>query len=80
MCNDKEKGGLDIRDLNMFNVALFGKWIWRFLNEPNRLWVEFVKSKYGGFGLGLGGESGRSSRSGFPSFWSGWWVDIYKIY
>ncbi|KAL8519040.1 hypothetical protein ACS0TY_010112 [Phlomoides rotata] len=48
ICKDKGKGGLGIRDLGRFNLALLSKWVWRFLNEPGRLWARIIKSRYGG--------------------------------
>ena len=45
-------GGLGIRDLKIFNEALLGKWLWRYMNEKFSLWRRVVVSKYGAFGLG----------------------------
>lgn len=42
---DKNDGGLGIRDVGCFNDALVQKWIWRFLNESNRLWARVIRSK-----------------------------------
>lgn len=33
VCKPKEKGGLGLRDLNLFNLSLLGKWSWRLLEE-----------------------------------------------
>lgn len=48
ICKPKKEGGLGIRDLGVFNIALVGKWIWRLLDEKNRLWAKIIYSKYGG--------------------------------
>lgn len=45
------KGGLGIRDLITFNEALLGKWLWRFMNEKDKLWRCMIKAKYGAEGL-----------------------------
>jgi len=45
------EGGLGIRDLTIFNEALLGKWLWRFMHEKERLWRTVVKTKYGLEGL-----------------------------
>ena len=40
-------GGLGVKDLRLFNEALLGKWLWRFLTEKGKLWREVVALKYG---------------------------------
>ena len=47
-----DKGGLGVRDIRIFNEALLGKWLWRFLNEKGNLWRKVVASKYGVVGFG----------------------------
>ena len=44
-------GGLGIRDLRLFNEALLGKWLWRFMNEKGNLWRKVVTIKYGDDGF-----------------------------
>ncbi|GMI79579.1 hypothetical protein HRI_001627200 [Hibiscus trionum] len=39
-------GELGIRDLNLQNRALLGKWIWKFSNERDILWKKAICSKY----------------------------------
>ncbi|OVA04070.1 hypothetical protein BVC80_1679g34 [Macleaya cordata] len=41
-----EQGGLNIRDASLVNKAPLGKLTWRFLTEPNALWVRLLKAKY----------------------------------
>lgn len=53
MCKSKSVEGLGVRDLEVFNKALVGKWMWRFMNEKGNLWVKILKSKYGESGVGL---------------------------
>ncbi|GMP84150.1 hypothetical protein CsSME_00037782 [Camellia sinensis var. sinensis] len=40
-------GGLGIRSFVLFNLALLGKWLWRFGVERERLWRTVVEVKYG---------------------------------
>lgn len=47
VCRPMEEGGLGIKDLGMFNKALRGKWIWRFLVEKGNLWQKVLKSRFG---------------------------------
>lgn len=47
VCMEKKEGGLGIRDFLAFNRAILGKWIWRFLNESESLWVKVIRSRFG---------------------------------
>ena len=42
-----ENGKLGIRKLTTFNIALLGKWLWRFGVEETRVWRRVVASKFG---------------------------------
>jgi len=46
------QGGQGFKDLKLFNEALLGKWLWRFMNEKGNLWREVLTIKYGGEGFG----------------------------
>ena len=46
--SSKENGGLDIKDITNFNVALLGKWRWGLMQNKGELWARVVQSKYGG--------------------------------
>jgi hypothetical protein len=43
-------GGLGIRNMLLFNKALLGKWLWRYVNEIDSLWRTVVDCKYGSQG------------------------------
>lgn len=42
-----DKGGLGIDSLKSFNRALIQKWCWRFISNPNLLWVKVIKALHG---------------------------------
>jgi hypothetical protein len=39
--------GLGVKNLMLFNKALLGKWLWRFVQEENSLWRQVIVEKYG---------------------------------
>ena len=43
----KKKGGLALGNLKKKNLALLGKWLWRFPPEQESPWAKIVRSKYG---------------------------------
>lgn len=47
ICKYKCFGDLGIKNLGSFNWALLEKCVWKFSNEPDRLWARVVKLKYG---------------------------------
>ena len=47
VCAQKEKGGLGLRKIILLNMALLGKWVWRFAIEKNNLWKKVLLVKYG---------------------------------
>lgn len=49
VCLPKENGGLGIKDINAFNLALLGKWKWNLLQHQGELWARVLESKYGGW-------------------------------
>ncbi|XP_071695221.1 uncharacterized protein [Rutidosis leptorrhynchoides] len=56
------EGGLNIGSLLSKNLALLGKWWWRFKTETNALWVKVIRSVYGSCGgLEAGADFGHSS-------------------
>jgi len=47
VCTPYNEGGADIKNLEIVNKALLGKWIWRFVVEMNNLWHQIIAAKYG---------------------------------
>jgi len=70
LCSKKEHGGLWVRKLKEFNIALLGKWCWRMLVDREGLWYHVLVAHYGEVGgrLEVGGRSGSS-----------WWHDLGRI-
>ena len=48
VCLPKDKGGLGIKDINTFNLALLGKWMWNRMQHQGALWVAVLEAKYRG--------------------------------
>ena len=46
MSKSKEKGGLGIRNLNLLNRALLGKWVLWFATEERIAWCSLISIKY----------------------------------
>ncbi|KAL4340650.1 hypothetical protein GQ457_08G025240 [Hibiscus cannabinus] len=46
ICTPKNAGGLGLRDLRHFNIALLGKQLWRFLVFPDSLVARVFRAKY----------------------------------
>jgi len=47
VCTPIKAGGLGVRNVNNFNRALLGKWVWRFSQERDALWRSVIDVKYG---------------------------------
>jgi len=70
VCDSKEVGGLGVRKMREFNLALLDKWCWRMLVEREGLWYRMLVARYGQEG-GMVREGGR---------WSSiWWRDVASI-
>lgn len=46
VCMDKLAGGLAIKNIRAFNLALLGKWLWHLGSMDRTLWIEVILSKY----------------------------------
>lgn len=42
----KDKGGIGIDKVRITNEALLGKWIWRYVTEPDQLWRSLIDGIY----------------------------------
>jgi len=45
LCSKKEHGGLGVRKLKEFNIALLGKWCWRILVDREGLWYHVLAAR-----------------------------------
>lgn len=46
ICLPKEFGGLGIRNMEIFNISLLGKWKWRLLSDNESIWFVLMKKLY----------------------------------
>ena len=70
-CVAKDKGGLGIKDIGAFNIALVGKWLWRLFCEKESLWVKVIEAKYGRC------EDWLNNRGSIKG--SIWWKDLMVV-
>ncbi|XP_042965576.1 uncharacterized protein LOC122299388 [Carya illinoinensis] len=77
ICTPLRDGGLGIRDVRAFNMALLGKWLWRYNCEREALWKGVIDIKYGSECGGWCSKEGRGTygvglwkyiRKGWESF------------
>ncbi|GAU49942.1 hypothetical protein TSUD_408370 [Trifolium subterraneum] len=47
ICLPKESGGLGVKNLELFNLALLSKWKWRLLSEGDAIWADLLRFRYG---------------------------------
>ncbi|GKV44012.1 hypothetical protein SLEP1_g51241 [Rubroshorea leprosula] len=74
VCKDKVRGGLGVKDLKKFNMALLGKWWERLMFEDRGLWKKVIYEKYGNEGE----LSYNWLREGINSS-SRWWRDLCRL-
>lgn len=46
LTGSKGQGGRCLKDLEVFNQAMLAKQAWRFIHEPEKLWVKVLKTVY----------------------------------
>ncbi|GAU47144.1 hypothetical protein TSUD_379210 [Trifolium subterraneum] len=75
VCLPKVKGGLGVKDLKLFNLALLSKWKWRCIVDNDVLWYDLSRFRYEeSFGNLLSWEVHKSRSKD-----SIWWRDILKV-
>ena len=47
VCKPKAIGGLGFGNISLRNLALLGKWLWRYPREGSTLWHQVILSIYG---------------------------------
>jgi len=67
---DKGVGGLGVRTLREFNLALLGKWCWRQITDRKGLWFRLLAARYGL-------EGGRIKAGGREVYV--WWREMTRI-
>ena len=72
VCLPKENGGLGIKDITTFNLALLGKWKWNLFQHQGELWARVLESKYGGWR-----SLSEAPRDGIESIW---WRDLKLVF
>lgn len=73
VCSSKEKGGLGIKILEEFNLALLSKWEWKILEDKKSLWKNVLKARYGAIEHQVMFENITSRTST-----SSWWKDLIR--
>uniref|UniRef100_A0A2N9IYP8 Reverse transcriptase domain-containing protein n=1 Tax=Fagus sylvatica TaxID=28930 RepID=A0A2N9IYP8_FAGSY len=63
-CSPIPHGGLGIHNMLLFNKALLGKWLWRYVNEIDSLWRRVVDCKYGSQRRGDGAQIRLANHTG----------------
>jgi hypothetical protein len=75
ICQPKEKGGLGIKNLELFNDSLLCKWKWRCLIDIEAPWYHLLQFRYGSLAGNLLRQDGRIGvKKG-----SIWWRDIWRL-
>lgn len=74
-CCTKEKGGLGIKNIELFNKSLLLKLKWRILQEKEAIWPVLLKYRYCNSGFILMSREGRSGSSRD----SIWWRDLVSL-
>ncbi|CAK8575291.1 unnamed protein product [Lathyrus sativus] len=75
VCKPKDVGGLGIKHVGAFNLALLTKWLWKITYEPNAIWSKIFEAKYGN----VKSKTLAKQVQGVTRLESLWWNDIMII-
>lgn len=53
VCLPKDKEGLGVKNIELFNISLFMKWEWRTMNDRSSIWSSLIGFRYCAFGFPL---------------------------
>ncbi|XP_058726363.1 uncharacterized protein LOC131597703 [Vicia villosa] len=79
VCLPVDKGGLGLRCLEDFNLALLIKWKWRIMETSNSLWYRMLRVRYEDIKLRLVIEGGRRDHYSSKSVWWSGVISLKKI-
>lgn len=74
LCLSVEKGGLGLKNMEDFNVALLSKWKWCIIKRTEEKWMDILIARYGNICLNIQNKSsyGNSTKST-------WWKDLINL-
>ncbi|GAU37021.1 hypothetical protein TSUD_207270 [Trifolium subterraneum] len=75
VCLPRDLGGLGVKNLKLFNIALLSKWKWRCVNDSEAVWKEVLRHRYGHLSSFI--LNGVPISSNFKT--SIWWKDMVNI-
>jgi hypothetical protein len=75
ICQQKEKGGLGIKNMEYFNSSLLSKWKWRCLEDRTAPWFELLRFRYGSLVANFLYNEGKENLKHS----SIWWRDIWRL-
>src|ERR1044072_6767781 len=71
VCWPRELGGLGVKDLDLFNKALIGKWRWRLFHDRGGLWRSVLWARYA--------TDVNTGCFEAPHSASPWWKDLFNM-
>jgi hypothetical protein len=73
VCQPKKRGGLGIKNLELFNSSLLCKWKWRCFIDKEAPWRELLEYRYGAFANNFLCGTVRLKKSSI------WWRDLWSL-